>query len=217
MSNSANDEFDMIAMILDIWRSKFQVLAIIVTSLFFSLTYLFFASEEYLVSSEAAINIYNPVLTQNCTTKRESGVCIDRLSFLALGQAIGSNWQVSEKGTVSMVTQSPNAEAFYVSELSDAIQRSNQDLLKDAQEELQFLQNLDNAQVAATEVFVSRQLSALHAIYKLDSGENSFTISPPTIKKIAPKGNLVIFGFLIAGIFLSIVFVAARSALVRRR
>ena len=221
MSRSDNDEFDLIAMLLDIWRSRFEVLAILTVSLLFSLTYIFFAPTVYLVSSNASVNIYNPIFTQNCTPETVSAPirgdnCIDRMSFLALSRLIDSDWQVSSDGEVSMITQLPSSQVDYVSELNGVVQRANQDLLKSAQLELQVLQNLDDPNTVRTEIFARQQLFAVRAINLINHGENAFLISQPVIKKISPRTNLVIFGSLVGGFFLAIAFVAARSAMEKR-
>jgi uncharacterized protein involved in exopolysaccharide biosynthesis len=212
-----NDEIDLFELIKTLWEEKLWILLFTFLAAVAGASYVFLATPKYSVSINYAINPSMPVEYKS-NIGMPVGEADEATGLVSRVLAALPGWVEDKKQSRFVLdTLVPEASAEYDAKFSDVSRLVSQDLLEQAQWDVEIILNELPITLQSTEAVAAQMLYAKKVLRALSSGAVAIDFGTPSITQIAPKNSSVLALSIVLGGIVGVMFVSIRSAVRNRK
>ena len=200
-----NDEIDLFELIETLWKEKLWILMFTFLAAVAGFSYAFLATPKYSVSLDYSINAAMPT--------GEAGEVVNRV----IG-SLPSGWvKANKQDRLTLETLVPESDDTYQTKFRDISKSVSQDLLAQAQSDVEIILNELPTTLQSTEAVAVQMLNAKKTVRALIGGSYAIDFGTPGITQVAPKKPLIMALSIVLGGMIGVMFVLIRSAVRNRR
>lgn len=200
-----NDEIDLFELIETLWKEKLWILLFTFLAAVAGFSYAFLATPKYSVSLDYSINAALPT--------GETGEVVTRV----IG-SLPSGWvKANKQDRLTLETLVPESDDTYQTKFRDISKSVSQDLLAQAQSDVEIILNELPTTLQSTEAVAVQMLNAKKTVRALIGGSDAIDFGTPGITQVAPKKSLIMSLSIVLGGMIGVMYVLIRSAVRNRR
>ena len=203
-----NDEIDLFELIKTLWEEKLWILMFTFLAAVAGFSYAFLATPKYSVSLDYSINAAMPTGEAG-----EAGEVVNRVIGL-----LPSGWvKANKQDRLTLETLFPESDDTYQTKFRDISKSVSQDLLAQAQSDVEIILNELPTTLQSTEAVAVQMLNAKKTVRALIGGSYAIDFGTPGITQVAPKKSLIMVLSIVLGGMIGVMYVLIRSAVRNRR
>jgi len=204
-----DDEIDLFELVMSIWAGKWIIVAFVIVFVIAGFGYSKLATPVFQVSSQFQTNLYPVRASQNCNIGNLR--CFDTLADQEASKFFTS-WSLT-KGSLTKSLSAVNSLDAYNKEFTKANNTLTKQLLNNAKQELQAIDELP-LEIKSSEHVAISTLNAKKTIIAIEQNkQQALSLSPVSISKKSPKTKLILVLSVLLGGMLGCFVILVRQAI----
>lgn len=209
-NRASDDEIDLFELALSIWAGKWIIVAFVVVFAIAGFGYSKLATPVFQVSSQFQTNLYPVRASQNCNIGNLN--CFDTLAEQE-ASSFFVGWSVAKGSLTKSVSTITNSLDTYNKEFATANDALTKQLLNNAKQELQAIDELAT-EIKSSEHIAISTLNAKKTIIAIEQNkQQALSLSPVSITKQSPKTKLILVLSVLLGGMLGCFVILIRQAI----